>query len=133
MKTVNINNKNRIDEVNNYKFNRQKAKIQTGMGCFFSVIIFGLLLIIVPIWLLFFHSDEKVLKVSHSPNHVNKIEVVKKNDFPDPTIRIKYDDKNIMKTTIPDTILVEWDNDFEAKVILIIQGQERNIVELKFK
>lgn len=81
----------------------------------------------------FSHSDETQLKVSHSPNNINTIEVLKKDDFPDPTIRIKYDDKSIMKTTIPDTVSVQWNNDSEAKVILTKQGREPSIVEIKFK
>ena len=121
-----------MDEEDNYILNRQKAKLQTGIGCFFGVVIFGLLVILVPIWLFFSHSNETQLKVSHSPNNVNTIEVVKKDDFPDPTIRIKYDDKSIMKTTIPDNISVQWNNDFEAKVILTKRGQEPSIVEVKF-
>jgi len=95
-----INEKGKVmDEMDNYNLNRQKAKLQIGIGCFFSVVIVGLLVILVPIWLLSSHSDETLLIVSHSPNEVNVIEVVKKDDFPDPTIRIKYDNQNIMKTT----------------------------------
>ena len=122
-----------MDEEDNYILNKQKAKLQTGIGCFFGVVILGLLVILVPIWLFFSHSDETQLKVSHSPNNVNTIEVVKKDDFPDPTIRIKYDDESIMKTTIPDNISVQWNNDFEAKVILTKRGEEPSIVEVKFK
>ena len=122
-----------MDEEDNYIVTRQKAKLQTGIGCFFGAIIFGILVILVPIWLLFAHPDEAQLKVSHSPNNVNTIEIVKKDDFPDPTIRIKYDDKSLMKTTIPDTISVQWNNDFEAKVILTKQGREPSIVNVKFK
>lgn len=122
-----------MDEEDNYILNKQKAKLQTGIGCFFGVVILGLLVILVPIWLFLSHSDETQLKVSYSPNNVNTIEVVKKDDFPDPTIRIKYDDESIMKTTIPDNISVQWNNDFEAKVILTKRGEEPSIVEVKFK
>lgn len=122
-----------MGEEDDYILNRQKAKLQTGIGCFFGVVILGLLVILVPIWLFFSHSYETQLKVSHSPNNVNTIEIVKKDDFPDPTIRIKYDNKSIMKTTIPDNISVQWNNDFEADVILTKQGEEPGIVTVEFK
>jgi len=38
-----------------------------------------------------------------------------------------------MKTTIPDNISVQWDNDFEANVILNKQGREPGIVKIEFK
>lgn len=124
---------NMITEVDHYKLNKQKAKLQTGIGCFFGIAVFGLLVILVPVWLFLSYSDETQLNVSHSPNGVNTIEIVKKDDFPDPTIRIKYDDKNIMKTIIPDTISVQWESDFEAEVILTKHGREPSVVEVKFK
>lgn len=43
------------------------------------------------------------------------------------------DDKSIMKTKTPDTISVQWSNDFEAKVILTRKGRKPSIVEVKFK
>lgn len=121
-----------IGENNNYKLYKQKAKLQTGIGCFFSVAIIGLIIIIIPIWFLLSYSDETLLKVSHSPNNINTIEIVKKEDFPDPTIRIKYDDQNIMKTKIPDTVSVEWDNDYEAEVILTSHGKTPSVVKVNF-
>lgn len=133
MKAVSNRKKIMMDEEDDYILNRQKVKLQTEIGCFFGVIILVILVILVPIWLFFSHSNETQLKVSHSPNNINTIEVVKKDEFPDPTIRIKYDDKSMMKTTIPDTISIQWNNDFNAKVILIKQGREPSIVEVKFK
>lgn len=119
--------------VDNYNLNRQKAKLQTGIGCLFIVVTLGLMVILVPIWLFLSHSDETSLKVSHSPNHINTIEIIKKDDFPDPTIRINYDNQSIMKTKIPDTISVQWDNDFEADVILTKNGREPSVVEIIFE
>lgn len=126
-------NENTMDGESDYILSKEKAKLQIGIGCFFGVVILGLLIILIPIWLLFSLSDETRLKISHSPNNVNTIEIVKKDDFPDPTIRIKYENKSIMKTKIPDNISVQWDNDFEAIVILYKQGKDPGIVEIKFK
>lgn len=128
-----VSKKNIMGREDDYIFNKQKAKLKIGIGCFFGVVIFGLLVVFIPIWLFFSYSGETQLKVSHSPNNVNTIEIVKKDDFPDPTIRIKYDNKSIMKTTIPDNISVQWNNDFEANVILTKQGREPGIVKVEFK
>ena len=87
----------------------------------------------VPTLLYFSYSDETQLKVSHSPNNVNKIEIVKKDDFPDPTLRIYYNDEYISKTKLPNKISVEWKNDYEAEVILTRQGTEPEIVKVEFK
>lgn len=122
-----------LDAEDDYILNRQKAKLQTSIGCFFGIIFLGLLVILVPIWLLLGYSEEAQLKMSHSPNNINTIEVIKKDDFPDPTLIIKYDNESIMKNTIPDTISVNWNNDFEAKVILTKLGQDPSVIEVKFK
>lgn len=122
-----------MDEENQYLFQKQKVTLQTSIGCFFGVIFVGLIFIIVPVWLFFSHDGETELKVSHSPNDINTIKIVQKDDFPDPTIRIQYDGKHIMKTMIPDTISVQWHNDFEAEVILTKLGKEPSVVEVLFE
>src|SRR5690625_7493409 len=85
-----------------YIFSKQKAKLQIGLGCFFGVIVLGLLVITIPIWLFISISDnEEQLKVGHSPNNINTIEVVVKNEFPHQlSTIIKYDNKSITKTKI---------------------------------
>lgn len=110
-----------------------KAKVKTKLGCFFGVIILGLLFISLPIWLYFSLSKEIQLEISHSPHNINTVEVVKVDDFPDPTIRIKYEDQSIIKTKIPDNISIEWENDYEATVILTKKGREPQIVPILFE
>ncbi len=97
------------------------------MDCFRDFIFF------VPAWLYFSYSEETRLKVSYSPNNINAIEIIRKDNFPDPTIRINYDNKSIMKTKIPADISVEWKNDYEAFVILTMQGREPQVVNIEFE
>lgn len=113
--------------------NLAKARLKTKMGCFFGIVVLALLVISVPAWLYVSYSGGTQLKISHSPNNINIIEVVKTDDFPDPTIKINYADQSIMKTKIPDNISVEWENDYEAIVILSRQGKEVEIVAITFK
>lgn len=122
-----------MDGKSSFTLNQQKAKLQTGFGCFFSLIMMAVLFMFIPIWLFLTHGDETELKVSYSPNHINKIEIVQKDDFPDPTLRIKFDNKDIMKTKLPDDISVQWINDFEAEVILTRRGKEQDTVRIEFK
>jgi hypothetical protein len=116
----------------NHNVEQEKTKFLTKIGCFFSVVTLGLFVVIVIAWFIS-SSQETQLKVSRSPNKTNSIEIVKKDDFPDPTIRINYDNKSIIKTNIPEKITVEWKNDYEAVVILTKQGRERETIKLKFK
>lgn len=116
---------------NDNSVEREKTKLFTKIGCLFGVVILGLLAISVVVWYIS-STQETRLEISHSPNNINSIEIVKKDDFPDPTIRIKYDDKSIMKTKIPDKITVEWKNDYKAVVILTRQGREPDIVDIEF-
>lgn len=110
---------------------REKTKLLTNIGCLFGVVILGLLAISIVVWCIS-STQETRLKISHSPNNINSIEIVKKDDFPDPIIRIKYDDKSIMKTKIPDKITVEWKNDYQAIVILTKQGRKPDMVDIEF-
>lgn len=121
---------------NDYIFSKQKAKLQTGFGCFFGVIVLGLLVIAIPIWWFVSYAEpnEKQLKISHSPNNINTIEVVGKNEFPHQiTTIIKYDNKSITKTDRPDKVSIEWHNDYEADVIFIKQLRDPEIVTVEFK
>ncbi len=110
----------------------EKSILSVKIGCFFGVIMMGLLAVLVIGWHALF-PQETLLKASESPNKINMVEIVRKNDFPDPTIRINYDQKSIMKTKIPDSISVEWRNDYEATVILEMQGREPSIVDITFE
>lgn len=116
---------------NDNNVEQEKTKLLTKIGCLFWVVITGLLIIFVVAWYISY-PQETQLKVSHSPNNINSIEIIKKDDFPDPTIRVNYDDKSIMKTKIPDKIDVEWKNDYKAVVILTRQGREPDIVNIEF-
>lgn len=127
--------KRREDKMNgedDYILNKQKAKLFTGIGCFFWIVILVLVVVLVPVWLYFSYPEETQLMVSHSPNNINTIEIVRIDEFPDPTLRINYDDKSIMKTKLPDDLSVEWENDYEANVILIRQKREPDVVKIKF-
>lgn len=115
-----------------YILNKQKAKLFTGICCFFGIVILVLVVVLVPVWLYFSYPEETQLMVSHSPNNINTIEIVRIDEFPDPTLRINYDDKSIMKTKLPDDLSVEWENDYEANVILIRQKREPDVVKIKF-
>lgn len=113
---------------------REKTKLLTKIGCFFGVVIMGFLMIVLMIWVLYrlFVPHETQLMVSDSPNNKNKIEIVRIEDFPDPTLSINYENKSIMKTKLPDDIAVEWKNDNEADVILAKQGSEPDIIKVEF-
>lgn len=91
MRKVSLKGSCTMWEEDNYSLHKQKEKLQTGIGCFFGIVILGLLVILIPIWLLFSYDGDKSLKISHSPHNVNTIEVIQKGDFPQPMIRIKYD------------------------------------------
>lgn len=110
----------------------EKSILFVKIGCFFGVIMMGLLAVLVIGWHALF-PQETLLKASESPNKINMVEIVRKNDFPDSTIRINYGQKSIMKTKIPDSISVEWRNDYEATVILEMQGREPSIVDITFE
>ncbi|KGA96051.1 hypothetical protein AJ85_12100 [Alkalihalobacillus alcalophilus ATCC 27647 = CGMCC 1.3604] len=113
---------------------QQKTKLLTGIGCFLGLVFLMLLVIFAVGWLFFTKSfEETQLEVSFSPNDINKIEVVKVDEFPDPILRIKYDDKSIMKTKLPQNISIEWKNDYEAEVILTRRGSEPDIVKVEFE
>src|SRR5699024_6558264 len=114
---------------------REKTKFATKTGCFFGIVIMGILIITLIIWLLYhvFVPNESQLIVSDSPNNKNKIEIVSVEDFPDPTLRINYDNNSIMKTKLPNDISVEWRNDYEADVILAKQGRKPDIVKVEFE
>ncbi|WP_339148980.1 MULTISPECIES: hypothetical protein [unclassified Sutcliffiella] len=114
---------------------REETKFYTKIGCFFGVVIIGLLIIafIIGISYRVFVPSEIQLMVSDSPNNKNKIEIVRVEDFPDPTLRINYDNNSIIKTNLPDDISIEWKNDYEANVILVRQGQEPDVVKVEFQ
>ncbi|WP_062349899.1 hypothetical protein [Bacillus kwashiorkori] len=122
-----------MDWNDNDVLDQEKTKLLTKIGCFLGIVILGIFAILIPAWLYFSYPDETQLMVSHSPNNINTIEVVKTDDFPDPTIRIYYDDKHITKTKLPNDISVEWINDYEANVILKKQKREPEIVYIEFK
>lgn len=126
---------NKMDENVDYLEAQEKTKLLTIIGCFFGIVIIGLLMLSLLIWFLYylFVPRETQLIISESPNNKNKIEIVKRDDFPDPTLRIYYDNKSIMKTKLPDDISVEWDNDYEANVVLITHGRQTDIVKVVFK
>ncbi|MGD6793917.1 hypothetical protein [Metabacillus indicus] len=120
-----------MDWNDNDKSEREKTKLLTKIGCFFSAVILGLLIISTVAWSLL-SPQETRLKVSESPNQVNSIEIVKRDDFPSPSIRINYGNKSIMKTKIPDEISVEWKSDYEAVVTLTKRGRDPDVVHVEF-
>ncbi len=120
-----------MDWNDNDRVEGEETKLVTKFGCFFTAVIVGFLIISTVAWYLL-STQETRLKVSESPNHVNSVEIVKRDDFPSPSIRINYKNKSIMKTKIPDEISVEWKSDYEAVVTLTKQGREPDIVHVDF-
>ncbi|MGP1909381.1 hypothetical protein ACTSEZ_14550 [Metabacillus sp. JX24] len=120
-----------MDWNDNDKSEREKTKLFTKIGCFLIAVILGILTLATAAWYVL-SPQETRLKVSESPNQVNSIEVVKRDDFPSPSIRINYGNKSIVKTKIPDEISVEWKSDYEAVVILTKRGREPDIVQVVF-
>ncbi len=118
-----------------YMVEQEKTKFATKIGCCSGIVLIGIFIIALVIWLLYniFIPNETQLIVSDSPNNKNKIEIVRIEDFPDPTLRINYDNNSIMKTKLPDDISVEWISDYEADVILTKQGSETDIVKVEFE
>ncbi|MEK3886183.1 hypothetical protein [Bacillus sp. FSL K6-3431] len=110
----------------------EKTKFLTKIGCLFWIII-GTLVILLITWNLYHTIYPIQLMVSHSPTNKNKIEIVRIEDFPDPTLRINYDNKQITKTTLADKISIEWKNDYEANVMLTKHEREPDIVKIEFK
>src|SRR5699024_10233712 len=113
-----------------YDFNKQKANLQVGLGCFFGLVILGLLTVALPIWFIMSYSSTSdiELDLSHSPNNINTIEVLGVNEFPHQiTTTIKYNDHTITKTYRPDKISIEWHNDYKVDVIFIRQFNEKDI------
>ena len=123
-----------MDWNENHLVGREKTKLFTKIGCFYGIVIIGPLVILLLIWSFIhtFFPNETELVVSHSPNNINKIEIIRVEEFPAPILRIKYDNKYITKTKLPDDISVEWKNDFEANVILTKYGREPAIVKVEF-
>lgn len=124
-----------MDWNTDYMEEQEKTKFATKIGCCFGIVLIGILIIALVICLLYniFIPNETQLIVSDSPNNKNKIEIVRIEDFPDPTLRINYDNNSIMKTKLPDDISVEWISDYEADVILTKQGRETDIVKVEFE
>ena len=119
----------------NYKTVKQKTFLKYALGCFFGLIILRLVGIGVFVWAISFMSkaDEKQLVISHSPNDINTIEVIAKNEFPHQiSTIIQYGDKSIIKMYRPDNVAIEWHNDYEADVIFTIYSKEPETFFVKF-
>lgn len=113
----------------------QKTKVLAILGCS-GTIVLGFLVVLLSAWIYLdyaFTPEITELKVSHSPNNKNKIIINKIGEFPDPTLKIQYGNRYIIKTKVPDNISVEWKNDDEADVILTRQGWEPDIEKVEFK
>lgn len=123
-----------MDKDDHYDITRKRKKLLTKTGFFFWIVIIVPIAIFLTIWFPFhtFFPNETQLMVSHSLNNKNEIEIIRKEDFPDPTLHIHYNDEHIVKTKLPDDISAEWENDHEASLILTIQGKEPNTVNITF-
>lgn len=115
----------------------QKTKILAILGCF-GTIILGVLVILLSAWILLLYMTtpkETHIMTSQSPNEKNRIEFFRIEEFPDPILKIKYDNRYIIKMNIlpsPDKISVEWKSDQEANVSLDGNGKEPDVEEIKF-
>lgn len=123
-----------MDKDEHYAITQERTKFLTKIGFFFGIVIIGPIAIFLMIWFSFhtFFPNETELMVSQSPHNKNKIEIIRKEDFPDPTLHIHYDNEHIVKTKLPDHISVEWKNDYEANIIFTKQGKEPDIVNITF-
>lgn len=120
----------------------QKTKILAILGCS-GTIILGILIVLLSakIFLDYISTPEETqIMTSESPNGKNKIEFFKIDEFPDPILKIKYDNRYIIKQgilPIPDNISVEWKNDKEADVLINGPGKatekKPEIEEIEFK
>lgn len=116
----------------------QKTKTLAILGCS-GTIILGVLVILLSAWIFWDYitkPEETQIMTSESPNEKNRIEFFKVNEFPDPILKIKYDNRYIIKRSIlpiANKISVEWKNDKEANVILDGKGKEPHVEEIKFK
>jgi|SRR5690625_310163 len=120
----------------------QKTKILAILGCS-GTIILGILIVLLSakIFLDYISTPEETqIMTSESPNGENKIEFFKIDEFPDPILKIKYDNRYIIKQgtlPIPDKISVEWKNDKEADVLINGPGKatekKPEIEEIEFK
>lgn len=118
-----------------YKTLKQKTFLKYALGCFFGLVIIGLVVIGISIWLIssIIKSDEKQLVISHSPNDINIIEVIAKNEFPHQiSTIIQYGEESITKMYRPDNISIEWHNDYEAEIIFTINSKEADTFFVKF-
>lgn len=118
-------------DLNDSNFEREKIKLSTKFGCFFSVILLVLMTFLTSIWFVSSQKEQQLL-VDESPNNINTISVVQVDDFPDPTISIRYDGESITKTNIPDKISVEWFSDYKAVVTLLKIGRDPVFVDITF-
>lgn len=122
----------------NKKMTAQKTKTLPILGCI-GTITLGVIVILLSVWIIFLYAftpTETLIMTSESPNKKNSIEFFKIEEFPDPILKIKYDNRYIIKMNIlpsPDRITVEWENDQEAHVILNRGGNETDIEEIQFK
>lgn len=116
----------------------RKTKIIAILGCF-GTIILGILVILLSAWILLLYMTtptETHIMTSQSPNEKNRVEFFRIEEFPDPILKIKYDNRYIIKMNIlpsSDKISVEWKNDKEANIILDGNGKEPDVEEVKFK
>jgi len=116
----------------------QRTKTIAILGCF-GTIVFGILVILLSAWIFWGYvttPKETLIMTSESPNEQNRIEFFQVDEFPDPILKIKYNNRYIIKQNIlpsPDRISVEWKNDTEANVILDGNGNEPDVEEINFK
>lgn len=122
----------------NAKINAQKTKTLTSIGCF-GVVVIIILVLLFSTWTFLgylFTPQETQFMVSESPNEKNQIEFLKVDEFPTPTLKIKYDNRSITKPTIVpklENLAVEWRSNQEAVIILKGKGEEVYREEITFK
>lgn len=76
-----------MDKDDHYDITRKRKKLLTKTGFFFWIVIIVPIAIFLTIWFPFhtFFPNETQLMVSHSLNNKNEIEIIRKEDFPDPS------------------------------------------------
>lgn len=129
-----MNSKDNLIEDRNRK-TKNKTKALAILGCSGSIFL-GIIVILLSGKMLLdyiFTPEETLIKTIPSPNDEYTIELYRIDEFPDPSLKIKYDNRYIIKpNTSVNQVSIEWKSDKEADVI-IDKGNEPQIENITFK
>src|SRR5699024_8305385 len=114
---------------------KNKTKAFAILGCSGSIFL-GIIVILLSGKMLLdyiFTPEETLIKTIPSPNDEYTIELYRIDEFPDPSLKIKYGNRYIIKqNTSVNQVSIEWKNDKKADVI-VDKRNETKIERKKFK